>query len=224
MAIKIFYKPDNNMKIDRVSFIQYSSKENKETPMKKDGENWIFEKPFIKGEYMYAFLINGNLMLNDPMANMYAPDDKEKIWSVLLVDNNGKRLYNNKEYSVHIKSYLLSPFITEDKNLQLKRVYNKFSDEKVVARFTFKNVTGLHNATVAWYKPDGSLYQFSEQYLMEPEKQGEEIDLWFWLDLKKEKSKMPSGSWLLYLFIDGAYVLEDMFTINEKSTYSPFNN
>lgn len=96
-------------------------------------------------------------------------------------------------------------------------------DPKVAARFTFSDVTGLHCVTVAWYKPDGTLDRFAEQYLVEPEMANEKIKLWFWIDLKESKKQIPVGKWILKLFIDGRYILEDSFMINEQSIYGPFH-
>lgn len=222
MSIRLNFTGPKNMHIKSVNLIQSQDKPSDlGLPMKQIGDEWVIEKSFPPGEHHYAFLVNGNLKLNDPMANMYAPDDQEKIWSVLLIDSKGQRLYNNTQYTTHIETYTLTSHVTDQKGIPSKKAFNRLTDDKVAARLTFKKVTGLHNVTLAWYKPNGSLHQWSEQFLLEPENPDEPIDLWFWMNLKGEKRILQSGSWILKLFIDGAFILEDAFTISESSTYAP---
>lgn len=224
MGIVLRYENPEKITVHEVACILCKEKAVEETiPMKRQGQDWLLEKNLPPGEHRYAFLINGNLRLNDPKANMYAPDDHETIWSVLLIDEAGQRLYNNQEYQLHIDAYLLSSFLSETPSGRSKKVFNKRIDPKVAAGFTFKEVTGLHCVTVAWYKPDNTLDRFSEQYLVEPETKDEKIHLWFWMDLKGSEREVSIGKWTLRLFIDGRYILEDSFMIHEESVYGPFN-
>ncbi|SDY61665.1 hypothetical protein [Tindallia californiensis] len=224
MTTLLSYQNSEKIMVQEVDCLFYNDKSPEEKiPMKKKGNKWVLEKNLPSGEHRYAFLINGNLRLNDPEANMYAPDENQKIWSVILINEEGQRLYNNKEYRLHIDHYQLSSFISEQEMVTVKKNFNKRMDPKVAARFTFSDVTGLHCVTVAWYKPDGTLDRFAEQYLVEPETDNEKIKLWFWIDLKESKKQIPVGKWTLKLFIDGRYILEDSFVINEQTIYGPFH-
>ena len=45
----------------------------------------------LPGEYHYKFLINGEIKPNDPLP-LYYPDSNEELWSVLIINEEGKRL------------------------------------------------------------------------------------------------------------------------------------
>ena len=78
--------------------------------------------------------------------------------------------------------------------------------------------------TVVWCQPDKRTYSFSEHVLYEEETK-EEVTLWFELGLDEIRRKKIVGIWYLKMFIDGEFILEDMFTIekmrdrNSKNQY-----
>ena len=87
--------------------------------------------------------------------------------------------------------------------------------------FEFKEVTGLHSVTVVWFTPQGKVYEVAEANLFTPEGEEENpIKMWFWLDLNETITSNNYGMWLVKLFIDGQYILEDVFSLGTASTYS----
>ncbi|WP_350343542.1 hypothetical protein PRVXT_002852 [Proteinivorax tanatarense] len=218
MNVQLDYSSDY-IKINKISIIGELSKyapENGE--MSKKGDNWTLAIDLPPGEYKYRFLVNDNLSINDPKANIYAPDEEDKLWSVLVINNDKKRLYNNQQYSVHLQSYGVSSVLTKEEINKSKKEYNAYLDEKIVTRFEFTNITGIHVVTVAWYNPVGELFQYDENNLFKGDK--DEVRLWFWLDLKSKRNEIVPGSWKMKLFVNGAFVLEDKFTILKENSYS----
>ena len=186
--------------------------------MTKTGGTWTLDRELPPGEYMYRFLVNGEIEFNDPYANIYYPDDNNKLYSVILVDKDGKRRYNNTEYTVHIDSYSISGEITRDAHDSVRKTYDLNRDKQVVTRFGFSSVTGLHTVTAVWMSPDGKVFEYSENVLFTPEEDTRDpIYIWFWLSLERE---LLHGPWDIFLYIDGEFILEDTFDITvQKSLY-----
>ena len=152
MNVKLEYEETQNFIIQSISVIGTFNDfdPNKGKMLKEDGK-WIFQCSLLPGEYHYKFLINGEIKLNDPLANLYYPDSNEELWSVLIINEEGKRLYNNEEYSLHIGNYNMTSNIYEEIMPINKKEFNVMLDKKVVMCFEFKEVTGLHSVTVVWF-------------------------------------------------------------------------
>ncbi|MBW6410051.1 hypothetical protein [Clostridium weizhouense] len=221
--MKILFKYDQkeNLNINTVSVIGDFNEYNPDKGvMEKEEGSWIFYCDIKEGEYKYKFLINGELKLNDPTANIYLPDDNEELWSAIIINENDQRLYNNTQYNVNIDKYNITCNINEEKEVVNKKAFNILSDKKVVVRFDFTQVTGLHCVTVAWFNPLGELFQFAENSLFTPKNNNDPIKLWFWMDLNDSNMKQLCGSWTLKMFVDGEFILEDEFKLNQLNAYS----
>lgn len=216
MSIQIRYKAPPGIAVKTVSvlasFCSYNPEKGK---MHREGESWVYEAKLPAGEYYYKFLINGCLLLNDPAANCYAPrSSKEKeLWSFLRVAVLGKRLFNNTQNSVTVEDYALSAMLADSGEME-KHKFNTKLDKKVVARFGFAGIKGVHAVTVLWCDPAGSIKEYSEQMLLPGENKA---TLWFWLDLKQPERR--EGGWTMKLYIDGMYVLEDSFRLGNAFMY-----
>lgn len=214
MNIKLQYQESKDLNINSVSVIgDFNDFNPAKGQMQKLDDTWIFEGKFPEGKYKYRFLINDELELNDPLANIYYPDDNEKLWSVFMISNDGERLYNNTQYSVHIETYIINSTLNERENTN-KKIFNLLLDNKVVTRFEFTEVSGIHSLTTAWYSPDGELFQVSEENLFKPEGQQYPIKTWFWMDLDPKRRTIAKGLWTVKLFLNGEFILEDKFTID----------
>lgn len=170
---------------------------------------WEIEIEFPKKKNLYKLVVNGEITLNDPTANLYYPDESGELMSVVLIDEtSGERLYNNEQYNLEISAYSLNNYIS--KQLQVvNKSYFLDGDRKVVLGMGFKNISGVHTVTALWYNPNGVLQCFSENNLMQSENE-EEAKMWFWLTLEED---MPIGQWQLKVFIDGQFILQDQFGI-----------
>lgn len=219
MKVLFKYNNDENMDIRTMSIIgSFNNYDSSVDVMSNINGEWICECDLKEGEHAYRFLVNGNLTINDPFANIYYPDEEDKLWSIVVIDNKDQRLYNNTQYSLNIDDYCLSSSMNES-NI-IKKEFNELIDDKIVARFDFTNVSGLHTATVAWYGPTGRMIQVTENNVFCPEGYIKPIKLWFWLDLKDKNIQKNEGNWIIKLFIDGEYILEDDFQLSKRNLYS----
>lgn len=216
MSIQIRYKEQPGIQAETVSvlasFCNYDEEKGK---MHRENGYWIYETKLPAGEYYYKFLINGSLLLNDPEASCYAPrrEEDDELWSYFRVALSGKRLFNNTIYHVTVADYSLSAAVAEGTVVEKHR-FSAVLDKRVVARFGFSEITGVHSVTVLWCDYSGSIREYSEQLLLPEETQA---TLWFWIDL--EKLECPEGKWVMKLYIDGTYVLGDDFCIGTAFLY-----
>lgn len=222
MIVRLEYEETPYLKVSSISVIGsfngYDADKNK--MVKSDGI-WYVDILLSKGEYRYKFFINDCLRLNDPSANVYLPDENEELWSAIMINESDERLYNNTQYKVNVENYNINSKVYEDRMKENQKNFNLLIDKKVVTRFEFTNVTGLHSVTSVWCEPDGTLFDVSENVLFTPE--GEEnkpIIMWFWIDLNEENRTYKEGLWAMKLFIDGEFILEDIFNISKIAAYS----
>ena len=108
--------------------------------MKLSGGCWWTEIRLGPGEYRYKLLINGEIALNDPMANIYLPDEKEELWSTIMINSDDKKLYNNEQYIVNLESYAVTNVVTELPVSVNKKRFDKTVDKQAVTRFEFNNI------------------------------------------------------------------------------------
>ena len=220
MKTNFEYEENEYITIDTISVIgEFNNYDSERGLMRKENNKWILDCNLPPGEHKYKFLINGELKLNDPTANIYFPDDDEELWSVIIINDQGQRLYNNTQYAVHMDKYNINSILNEEV-VANKKNFNVLLDKKVVTRFEFTDVTGLHTVTTAWYTPKKELFQIAENNLFTPPGENKPIKMWFWMDLEDKTRQYPCGVWTMKLFIDGEFILEDKFTLSETSSYS----
>lgn len=188
----------------------FSGKAKEVLPMERKDQQWSFQTDLPPGEYRYRFLLDGELELTDPHNNLFETDENDQSWSVLLIDEAGQRRYNPVTYTLRLEEYALKSSMAEGSLLKGKKSFLQGKDKLAAARLVFKEVTGLHTVTGVWYTPEGELYQYAENTLYEDEE--EESVLWFWLDLESLPEE-EQGVWKFCLFVDGDYLMEDLFTI-----------
>lgn len=220
MNVIIEYPNIEYLKIKEIEILSsFNDYKGEKLNLDQERQVWRIEKNLPEGEYNYKFLINKELKLNDPIANMYMPDENDELWSLIVINEKKERLYNNQQYFLHIENYSLSSEISEIKDLKIRKTYDKSIQKKIVSRFEFMKVNGLHAITTIWYSPNGDIFQIAENNLFNPDDK-ESIYFWFWLPLNESERKIPTGIWKLQLFINGDFILEDNFTIIESSNYS----
>ncbi|NEZ47241.1 hypothetical protein FDF74_08490 [Clostridium niameyense] len=221
MKVNFEYEEKEYVPINTISVIgSFNNYDAEKGKMIKQDNKWTTSLDLPTGEHKYKFLINGSLKLNDPTANIYLPDDKEELWSIIIINENNERMYNNIQYTVHIDKYSIGSIISEDEVDIVKKSFNSLIDKKVVTRFKFTNVTGLHAVTTAWYTPKGELFQTTENNIFTPKGEEKPVVTWFWMNLEDHTRKHPQGMWTMKLFIDGEFILEDKFELLEGTSYS----
>ena len=220
MSIRIDLEEIPELDIRNVSVIgSFNGYDAAKGVLEKEGDVWFTYIALEPGEHYYKFLINNEILLNDPNANIYLPHAEDGLWSVIKINEEGERLYNNEPYAVHIEDYAVSGTITEEKININKKSFHLRMDKQLVVRLGFREIVGLHAVTVVWYDSRGAFYQMSEQKLYAAE-QKEMVFLWYWLDLTEFEKEYSEGLWTMKLFIDGSYVLEDKFSVTSSITYS----
>lgn len=198
------------------SFNNYN--ENTDVLRKEDGI-WTTTVELGPGEHYYRFLINGEIRLNDPDANLYLPHREEELWSVILINDNGERLYNNEQHQVTIEEYAVSSTVTDAEIRVNKKQFNLLTDKQIVVRFGFREITGLHTVTALWYDAGGQLCEIAENMLYAEDDPDDTVYLWFWTDIGDGTVRYPQGAWTMKLFIDGSCILEDRYQVSRSFTY-----
>ncbi len=174
---------------------------------------WYLEKELLEGEHRYKLVLDGELELTDPYNNLLEQDREGNVWSVLIISGKGERLHNPKVYDITLEAYQMqnvktSAFLTAD-----RKAFCIGRDRQAVACFKFSRMTGIHSVTAAWYAPDGELHEYAENIISNEKERAALVH--FWIDMKGLEEKQ--GMWKMRLFVDGQFVLEDMFTLYSQS-------
>lgn len=225
--MKLSYESTSDLHVNEINIV-WENVKTPSKPMKKNNGIWSVDFFIPEGQYFYRFLINNKILINDKMANMYLPDKGDMLWSVLIVDSNGERLYNNEQYSVNIDEYTITNNIYEIDSMPTnKKVFNLSVDVMVATRFAFTNVTGIHTVNLIWVNPLGDIFDMSENNLfITDERLNLPIIIWFYLDLQNKTVNFIEGLWSAKLLVDGEYILEDKFRIiqaHQLSNIGSFN-
>lgn len=225
MLVRLEYKASPYLHVNDVSVIgSFNDYHPEKGIMQKEEGGWFLEVLLPPGEHRYKFFINQEMKLNDPSANLYLPDESEELWSVIIIDENGQRLYNNEQYEVTVEEYLLSGRMVEvgEAVPVSKKQFHLCLDQMIAARFAFTNVTGVHEVTALWYEPNGTLHSYGRNNLYREEESNKPIYLWFWVPFDDRKRDDLEGLWTLKLLIDGSYVLEDQMTVSRSVSYQGY--
>jgi len=201
MLYKFFYLFPEAKKVSLIG--DFNNWQGDKNPMEMDEEGvWCTELKLKPAEYYYKFLIDDKFTMNDPTANMYLPYDKEeeKLASVYIINEKGQHMQNTRTYKLHLENYLMSDKILNTFSEKDKKHFEN-KDEKVLVHFNFTEVEGIHTLSIVWNNPEGKYYHYTEGILWQ-EKMTEPVDIWFWLDLKKQ---MTSGEWYFDIYLNGAF-------------------
>jgi len=184
--------------------------------MSKDESRHETGVEFTEGEYHYKYLLGDGLELIDKENKNICIDDGN-YWSVLTIDKDGvvdKEIESSStllEYGIFHKMMEVVPDKEEPK------VFNADKDKQAVCMLSFNEIVGLHIATVAWYKPDGELYRFTENdFGSYEESDDDKVMLRFWLDIT-EIDETDFGNWTVRAFLDGEMIKEDSIIISGNS-------
>lgn len=217
----VFEEPEFKIQIIKVDILWCDSTMNKIEMRKITKNKWVTEiEELTKGTYTYRFLINGLFTLNDPNANIYEPDNEGKLWSVIVIDDEGRRLFNNEQYRVYINSIQITDDYYEDIDDSVFEFSNDTS-KQIVVRYEFTKITGAHTVSALWINSLGNIKAWSEEIIMPTD---ERNLVWFGLNIANIYEE-ESGEWNILLFIDGKYILDHSFLLKcaERKEISSFS-
>lgn len=220
--MEIVYRTHKNFRVRSVEIV-WKSKAFSTCSMVKIDDHWKTTISIPKGVYYYKFFINSLVYLNDPYANHYDFDEDGSLWSVLIVDKIGQRLFNVTQYSIEMKNYFMFNQIIKYSNVNIKekKLFNKFLDNIISIRCDFANITGIHTLTLLWINPADEVFDISENILSQDDiVNNNVISVWFNLDLKNSRYNYLQGLWKVQLFVNGEFIMDDYFQLGHGAIYT----
>jgi hypothetical protein len=181
--------------------------------MSKDESRHETGVEFTEGEYHYKYLLGDGLELIDKENKNICIDD-ENYWSVLTIDKDGVVDKEIESYATLLEYGIFHKMMEVVPDKEESKIFNANKDKQAVCMLSFNEIKGLHIATVAWYKPDGELYRFTENdFGSYEESDDDKVMLRFWLDIA-EIDETDFGNWTVRAFLDGEMIKEDSIIIS----------
>ena len=197
--------------VDTVDLLVYTH-ENKVriVPMSQKRNEWVCTVTLPRERVVYRYRINGGVIeLNDPCADYYMADERDKVWSVR---EQGVSMETSVRY---IKSIIADRVMNDINKVLPKKNLNLRDNREVAAGMKLSDIIGAHVVTAIWYQPDGRVYHTDERTLMS--ELNVEAEVWFWLRLGDMKARYCKGAWTLEMYVDGYKMVRDNFIIKEKT-------
>lgn len=190
--------------------------------MEKCGDNWFIELDLENGEYLYKFIINNGIRLNDNNAYNYTKWKSDEVWSILKIQDGNIIYGSNRE--IKLERYSLSPGIRYGYYLS-NRTFDLKLDRKFSISIELDKVTDTHSITAVWYREDGSIFHIEEKDVCGTKEDCiYQINVVFWIEFPT--AILMSGNWTIEIYIDGKKLIKDYFIYEKKGDkrYVKFNS
>ena len=177
--------------------------ENIKREMKRYGEKWIYTTNLPDGRYRYKFLVDDIIRINDSEASCYEIDEYGEVWSVIIVKEDRKMSLRSE------KIYFDNLTIVENKNSisQVGRIpyISALRTSYVHAIVSINGGFGLHNVTILWIEPTGTIFQTDEIGLSIDDIPYPVSKIETDLNIKNTLKFYPSGKWYVHIYLDGEF-------------------
>lgn len=222
MLIQFNYENSPDFQISEVSVVgTFNQFDPISGRMTKNRNVWELEVDLPPGEHLYRFLFNGIFEMNDPAANLYMPDAADKLWSMVIINDNHERLYNPNETFVCVSDYSMFNRVLDELPAVSKKQFNLALDKEVAICFDYTDIQGINTITILWHDPIGKVVAIDEKALFRDLEDTEEIyRCWHTMPFNVIDEPLMTGNWHFKLFINGQYILEDYFEIQRGTSYS----
>lgn len=218
MNVILKYIESTEYKIHEISVIgNFNGYEAEKGKMSKHGKEWRFECSLPSGTYYYRFLVNRELLLNDPWNNLFEPKEGKELWSVLYINQKGLWLCNPEPYHMTIKCCELIGRVKLTEKIR-KNTLDLLRMDELKAVVYFEKLYGLHTVTAAWYLPDGQLFSYEEK-MVYTSLLHDRKEVYLPLKTKEVLKRGTEGIWNMILFFDGAYCFKKEFVVEREKAY-----
>jgi len=182
--------------------------------LERDNEYWRIELDLETGVYNYKFLVDRQLWINDPGADLYYKENNEAINSVIDLKEDGVEV--NKDYGKISELSFNNQFNKKNLLNKEKVTKNKFStsDKQVYIYHSLSDFIGTAEISYVWCTPDLKIYE-AESTLITG--QGGEQRLYHYINLFKERIK--PGLWKVFILVNGKLLKQEEFLLKSNSYY-----
>lgn len=181
---------------------------------------WRMQMESNEKKYLYRFLINNSISVNDPYANMYGSDCDGTLWSVYFENEENQRLYNSTQYYLEIKELLLSDTVKDIIVPQRDNRFFPIADKMTAICVKISDGTGLHTLTMLFINPNHEIIDLAEQTVDLDMKEEDDIIVWFYRNIDQKRKDFMYGTWTYLLLVDGQYWLQGQYDIESIQRFS----
>lgn len=190
----LFFYDDIHGGIKSVELILRTVNQEFNIPMFKNKYYFEVTKFLRKGQYMYKYLVEGILRLNDPKAECYIVDSAGEVWSFLCVSEGLEGKCNKSKINMNLK---VKP---------LKKEYVYPIDRLIIYKVEVNECEGIHALTAIFYSGNGNVYQINE-VVLSPCIQ---------LKVNLKEGRCNVGVWKLDIYLDGCKYTSEYFRVSHR--------
>lgn len=210
MNAEFLFKDEGIVKVNSVCAVGDFNEKGKLNLIKESNGVWKAALQIDRGQYAYQYLINEELLINDPYANMYSLNDQEQLVSCLIINEEGKRLVNTVQYEMALGEYEISSSM-DGQGANTKRHFNVQEDESICLGISFEKIEGMHTLTVIWISTDNNVYDYITYQLGIDIKEKQKV--WTQMNIDKFTN---TGIWQVKCLLDGKLIKEEKFQVVNK--------
>lgn len=207
--MELVYKKEQATNVFQVELVYIYNDKAKTIQMEDKEYYWQAYIQLPDGEYLYKFILNNGIRINDPNAYGYAKWLNGETWSILKIHNG---IPITKEYPK-----------TEFVNFRVHNGIMGYGDRTIVyprntrcyISFDLKNVCGVHSIMSLWYQPDGSLYHIEESTIDADININSNYSETFWVNLNQNTHPFKYGIWMVEIYVDGEQKIREYFRVNQ---------
>lgn len=169
---------------------------------------WRGEIILDAGIYLYKYVINPIVRVNDPDACEYDVDSEGEVWSKLVV---GDMEYFEGSKGMKICGTQLSTM----PNFSIVTAVYPITVKKIYLAVNIKLQSGVHSVSVIWYHGDGKIIRFEERAILTYECDVDKVCKAVFLLTVAEAFFVP-GTCRVDILFDGRYMRANYFQILKK--------
>ena len=214
LLVNFEYPVQNGMYIEKLELIDIAGEVLLPFVWNEKEKKWCVSINVNKYRFIYKFLLNDYVYLNDPYANDFLLIDGE-VWASRCQEKKGQHILKEKIEEIE---YVFSNQMSNSvRTRDMKKIFYSSIDSKVVVGVELRKVLGIHELILLWYDSNRNLQHIDYQ-IVQPKDGQEEYTVVHWFQMLpnyfglEEKYRI----WEVKIVLDGQLFITDFLKITRQ--------
>lgn len=211
MLVEFEYPVPDGMYIEKLELINLAGEVLLPFVLNEKDKKWCVSVNVSENRFIYKFLLNDYIYLNDPYANEFLLINGE-VWSSRYQEKTYRHIL--KERKKEIEYVFSNQMSNSVQTREMKKVFFPSIDSKVVVGVELRQFFGIHELVLLWYDSNRKLQHIDYQ-VVQPKDGQEEYTVVYWFQMLssyfcvEEECKI----WEVKIVLDGELFVTDYLKI-----------